>query len=108
MRNLNWTAAEKKIAREAFDRAYAAESQAIRRELNSMLNQRRKTDAEVIWSMHEYLVERRREIDRKYDYRYSVLIMVFGQLCAQGWLDLDDLAGLDEDKLHGIRRILKA
>jgi hypothetical protein len=33
-----------------------------------------------VWRLHDYLTKKRREIDGKYDYRYSVLIFVLGRL----------------------------
>ena len=33
-----------------------------------------------LWDLEHYLTERRKEIDRKYDYRYSQLTQVFGRL----------------------------
>jgi hypothetical protein len=51
------------------------------------------------------LASRRKQIDQKYDYRYSVLLMVFGCLLREGSIDENDLAGLSQDKLemiHGI------
>jgi hypothetical protein len=32
-----------------------------------------------LWDLEHYLTERRKEIDRKYDYRYSRLTHVFGK-----------------------------
>ena len=48
----------------------------------------------------------RREIDETFDYRYSQLPSVFAQLIREGHLDESRLAGLSEDKLADIRRIL--
>jgi len=45
----------------------------------------------------------RREVDRKYDYRYSRLITVFGRLLMEGWIAEADLDGLAEDKLQRIK-----
>ncbi len=56
--------------------------------------------------MHDSLTDKRREIDEKYDYRYSQLIMVFARLIHQGWLSLEELEGLHEGKLAKIRLIL--
>lgn len=47
--------------------------------------------------------KKRREIDGKYDYRYSQLVLVFGRLLNEGWLEIDDLEGLDEDKITKIK-----
>jgi hypothetical protein len=46
----------------------------------------------------------RREIDRRYDYRYSVLPLVFAHLLRDGRLTEDDLHGLGQGKLDLIRR----
>ncbi len=61
------------------------------------------TDPTVIWRIHDYLSEERKNTDKVFDYRYSVLIMMFGTLLRDGWLAEADLAGLQEDKLEKIR-----
>ena len=52
-------------------------------------------DGTEIRAIRDYLNEKARELDQKYDFRYSVLISVFARLIAEGWLTLEDLAGLD-------------
>ena len=44
------------------------------------------------------------EIDRMYDYRYSVLPLVLANLLTSGRLVEDELHGLREDKLACIKR----
>ena len=100
-RNLSWSSAEKKIARTAFDAALARERAAVRREAEGILQS--SPDSAQIWHVRDYLNEKAREIDAKYDYRYSVLIDVFAQLIAQGWLTFDELAELRSEKLQLIR-----
>jgi hypothetical protein len=51
-----------------------------------------------------WLTQRRREIDRRYDYRYSILPLVFAHLLRDGCLTEDDLHGLEQEKLDLIRR----
>jgi hypothetical protein len=53
------------------------------------------------------LGERRREIDRRFDYRYSVLPLVFAGLLRDGRLVEDDLRGLAPDKLEAIRQLAR-
>jgi len=96
-RNLSWSSAEKKIARTAFDAALERERAALRHEVESILQS--SPDSAEIWRVRDYLNEKAREIDAKYDYRYSVLIDVFALLVAQGWLTLDELTGLHSEKL---------
>src|ERR1700685_1221230 len=48
------------------------------------------------------LSERRKQIGRKYDYRYSQLRLVLGRLLYENRLREDDLSGLREDKMKSI------
>jgi hypothetical protein len=59
-----------------------------------------------LWVLEHYLTQRRKEIDRKYDYHYSRLTDVFGKLLHENRLSEDELHGLGEDKLipRGIGR----
>lgn len=56
-----------------------------------------------LWDLEHYLTRRRKEIDRKYDYRYSQLTQVFGRLLYEKRLREEELSGLREDKLKSIR-----
>jgi len=49
------------------------------------------------------LTRRRKEIDAKYEFKYSVLLLVFGDLVREGRITLDELHGLAEDKLCIVR-----
>lgn len=61
-----------------------------------------------LWELERYLTERRKEIDRQYDYRYSVLLSVFADLIQKGRLREKDLEGLSEEKLRHIRQMAQA
>ena len=52
--------------------------------------------------------ERLKEIDEKYDYRYSVLIRVFAMLIRDGWLDIGELGGFADDKIERIQSLISA
>jgi hypothetical protein len=43
-------------------------------------------------------------LERKYDYRYSVLTGVFARLLYEGWITESDLAGFSPEKLQLIQR----
>ena len=101
MLDLKWSPGEKKAAHAAFEAALSRERAAIRREIEAML--RDSDDGAGIWKVRDFLNAKAREIDRKYDFRYSVLIGVFGRLLAEGWLTLDDIGGLDSSKRELIR-----
>jgi Photoprotection regulator fluorescence recovery protein len=53
--------------------------------------------------LESYLTQRRKEIDGKYDYRYSRLTHVYGRLLHENRLREEELRGLREDKLEAIR-----
>jgi hypothetical protein len=55
-----------------------------------------------LWDLEHYLTQRRKEIDRKYDYRYPQLTQVFGRLLYEKRLRQEELRGLREDKLEPI------
>ena len=52
-----------------------------------------------LWDLEHYLTECRKEIDRKYDYRYSHLTEVLGRLLHERRVSEEELQGLREDKL---------
>lgn len=96
--NINWSPEEKKIARKAFDKAYQTEINEIKKTLTKKINSI-ENDKDV-WEIHNYLTKRREAVDEKYDYRYSKLIIVFGILINEKYLTIDDLKGLNKDKLE--------
>ncbi|MGA8621223.1 MAG: hypothetical protein WB660_22200 [Candidatus Sulfotelmatobacter sp.] len=100
-----WSKSEKAIARTAFDAALKRERQEVMRKTKQMANQI-KEPADV-WELEHYLTERRKEMDRKYDYRYSQLTHVFGRLLHEGRVSEEELRGLREDKLKPIRSFAK-
>ncbi|MDH3601356.1 MAG: hypothetical protein OEU26_17200 [Candidatus Tectomicrobia bacterium] len=102
-RDIKWSKAEKSVARRAFESAYGRECEAITKRLSGMV--RDIADPEDIWRLHDFLSKIRKEIDQKYDYRYSVLILVFARLMQEGWLKESDLDGLHEDKASQLRAL---
>jgi hypothetical protein len=103
MLDFKWSDSEKKIARCAFDAA-------LSRELSSLLASTKNSASQAttpddIWALHDLLSERRKEIDRKYDYRYSQLIYVFARLLKEKWIMENDLDGLKEDKRMAILQL---
>ena len=96
-----WSKSEKLIARTAFDAAMGRELHEVIQEVKKMANQIQQSSD--LWDLESYLTQRRKEIDRKYDYRYSQLTHVFGRLLHEGRLREEELRGLQEDKLTSIR-----
>ena len=96
-----WSRSEKAIARKAFDAALGQELHEVIQEAKKMANEIQQSSD--LWDLESYLTQRRKEIDRKYDYRYSRLTQVFGKLLHEGRLREEELRGLREDKLDAIR-----
>jgi Photoprotection regulator fluorescence recovery protein len=95
-----WSDTEQSIAQSAFQKAYQRETATLIEHIKEQSSQIEAIDD--IWQMHDYLSARRHQIDGKYDYRYSSLVFVFAQLLKEGWLKVDDLKGLESDKLAKI------
>ncbi len=98
-----WSHGEKKIARRAYDAA-------LQREFAALINRTKEMAAQLAtsadaWDLHHFLSHQLRDIERKYDYRYSQLVSVFGCLLRGKWLDEKDLDGLAADKIDAIRHI---
>jgi len=100
-----WSRSETAIARTAFDAALKRELHDVMEEARQMANQIEQPSD--LWDLEHYLTQRRKEIDRKYDYRYSELTHVFGRLLRESRLSEEELRGLREDKLKAIRSFAK-
>jgi hypothetical protein len=67
-----WSRSEKTIARKAFDAALGRELHEVIQEAKMMASQIKQSSD--LWDLEHYLTQRRKEIDRKYDFRGSRLI----------------------------------
>ncbi len=105
MLNVKWSKAEKKVARKAFDLAYERECASLIKEIQAKAE--KLSDSEDIWKLHNFMEKEIKNIGQTYDYRYSVLIWVFARLVKDGWLTINDLKGLSEDKLNRINKLLE-
>ena len=96
-----WSKSERAVARAAFDAALGRELHEVIHRTKQMANEVQQSSD--LWELEHYLTQRRKEIDRKYDYRYSQLTHVFGRLLHEKRLSEQELDGLREDKLKAIR-----
>jgi hypothetical protein len=103
MHDWKWSQAEKIVARQAFDQALYREEQDLLREARNRAA--RIEDVSELWELEHWLTQRRKEIERQYDYRYSVLPFVLATLLQQGRLHESDLHGLALEKIELIRNI---
>ena len=56
-----------------------------------------------VWELEGYLTQRRKDIDRRYDFRSSRLTQLFGRLLSECRINEQELHGLREDKMKAIR-----
>jgi photoprotection regulator FRP-like protein len=103
--DMTWSRSEKAIARQAFDAA-------LKRELHELMQEAKEIAGQIkqpsdLWDLQEYLSQRRKEIDHKYDYRYLHLTQVFGRLLCETRVSEEELRGFSQDKLKTIRSLAK-
>src|ERR1700686_2828821 len=96
-----WSRSEKAIARKAFDDALGRELHEVIQEAKKMAGQIQQSSD--LWDLEHHLTQRRKEIDRKYDFRGSRLTDVLGRLLYENRLGEEDLRGLREEKIKSIR-----
>lgn len=96
MHNLAWPRHEKQVARAAFEQALAREAAALVDVVR--VRAQEVTELHDLWQLEQFLRDKRRELEERYDYRYSVLLYVFADLIQQGWLSPNELTGLADDK----------
>ena len=101
MREMHWSPREKTIARRAFDRALHQELDATIQKAKQMAERIKKPDE--LWELERLLTQRRKEIDRKYEFKYSAVLLVLAELVRAGSISLDELRGLSDDKLRCVR-----
>src|SRR6267378_3857223 len=108
--NARWTAAEKKVARRAFD-------QALERHLSAIIAEAKRMMANVanpsdLWGVEAYLTESRKTVDRIYQFRYSHLLRVFSvsrQNTPHTSTNIQQSEGFDSDSIiHGFAESLLA
>ena len=103
MRDISWTKSQKQRARELFDLALDREYKSLIEEINALGIESR----DEVWELRDRLNQKAKEMDRKYDYRYSQLIFVFSQLVREEYLSLKELKALGEEKYKMIRNLVE-
>jgi len=95
-----WLKSQRKYARELFDLAQEREYKALIEEINAL----QITSPDDVWELRDRLNQKAKEMDRKYDYRYSQLILVIAQLVVEGYLSFEELRVLGEEKCSMIEK----
>jgi Photoprotection regulator fluorescence recovery protein len=104
-RELKWPHSEKKIAQKIFQDALQRELDGVTKEAKKrMANMKEPSD---LWDLEAFLTRRRNEIDAQFDFRYSVLPMVFASLLQKRKISERELEGLGEEKIEFVRSMAK-
>lgn len=103
MSDMAWGTTEKKVARRVFDAALQRELADIMADFKSRAAHASTPDD--LWAIQAHLARVQHDIDSKYDYRYSMLEFVLGQLMREQRIQLQDLTGMKAERIARICRI---
>jgi hypothetical protein len=92
-----WTATEQAIAERAFEQAHGRAIDQLIVTLRTRANA--LNSPESIWQFHDFLSIERHTIEGRFAFRLDGILFVFASLVKEGLLQLDELRGLDADKL---------
>jgi hypothetical protein len=106
MKDISWSASERKIARKLFESS-------VRKEYDEVISTFKEKANKVeeptdLWEIKKFLDETSERIKVKYDFRYSQLLFVFGLLYKEGRITKEELNELTEEKQNEIKRIAKS
>lgn len=100
--DFSWSNREKQVCRAVFERASIAEAAELLAGFKARIAV--IDDLADLWAIQAEIRESERDFQRKYDFRYSQMIYVFGRLVKEGRVGLEELEGLNEEKLSLIKR----
>lgn len=100
-----WNHTELKISQQVLKKAYQLETEALMTQVRSQITN--MTNINQLWQVHDLLSAKRYDLDGKYDNREQMLVFTFAQLLKEGWINLEELNGLDSAKLAKISSLSK-
>lgn len=95
-----WSAAEQVVAREAFERAYGRAVEKLVATVRSRAGELHSADS--VWQLHDFLSIERHTIEGRFDFRFEGLLFVFASLVKDQLLQVEELSGLESEKLAKI------
>jgi hypothetical protein len=102
---IQWSTQETEIAKAALQTAHQREViTLVEMVRDQMVNIQ---DINDLWQLHDFLSARRFDLDGKYDDRESEILFVLSKLLKEGWIAMDDLAGLAATKLSKISALTR-
>ena len=97
MNEFKWRESEKRIANRAFEKARTTELDEVVQYFKA--EAAKIADVDQLWTLIDQMKIIRYQFEQKYDYRYSILVLVFARLLGEKRISIQDLAGIDGDKL---------
>jgi hypothetical protein len=91
-----WSLQEQEIARRVFSLAYDREIIGLIETVSAQASSIK--EVQDMWRLNDFLSSKRHEVDGKYDFRYPYLLVVFARLLKEGWLQPQELEGLEPSK----------
>ena len=95
-----WTEQEQAVGLTALNRAQARTIERLIADLHRQVIE--LTSADQIWQLHDFLSIQRHGIEGRFEFRQESILFVFASLVKEGFLSLDELQGLDAEKLAKI------
>lgn len=92
-----WSQAEQDIARVAFEKAYQRTIQRLISDLQAKANA--LVNPEGVWELHDFLSIERHTIEGRFSFKTEGILFVFASLVKDELLQLDELEGLEAEKL---------
>jgi hypothetical protein len=102
-----WTSQERAIVKTALENAHQREIEAIIQVVRERASGVGSIDE--VWQLNDFLSARRFDIDGKYDDGDDELLFVLAKLTKEGWLQSQDLMGLEtakRSKITALARVL--
>lgn len=96
-----WTPQEQVIARDAFDRAHGRAVSELIRKVQGHATGLASVDA--LWQLHDFLSTQRHDMEGRFDFRLEGILFVFASFVKDGLLAVEELEGLQSEKLAKIR-----
>ena len=96
-----WTPQEQAIAEEAFQRAQGRAVSALISKVKGHASG--LGSVEALWQLHDFLSTQRHDMEGRFDFRLEGILFVFASFVKDGLLSVEELEGLEPDKLAKIR-----
>lgn len=97
---VGWSEREQILAREAFEQAYVRAIEQLVATIRARASA--LSSADSVWQLHDFLSIERHTIEGRFAFKLDGILFVFASLVKEGLLQLDELSGLDQEKLAKI------